>query len=269
MGVKLGIIIGIVNQKGGVGKTTTAINVAAGLGALGKKTLVVDFDPQGNTTTGFGVKKKTLDITSYDVVTGKCRAQEAVLETRYKNISILPSSAKLCDAEPALNAMPQKYIQLRKAVLPLKEKYDVIIIDNLPSQGVLAMNGIIACDTIIVPMVCEHFSREGLAQLMYTIKNVKQRYNNSLNIMGIVFTMVDKRLLSGNEIRSDIKNAFDSKFVFKTEIPRNVKISEAQSHGEPIMYYDKRSSGAEAYAKLSKEIITKIREMEKANGAKK
>ena len=265
----MGIIIGVVNQKGGVGKTTTAINIAAGLGALGKKTLVVDFDPQGNSTTGFGVKKKTLDLTTYDVVTGRCRPQDAIIETRYKNISILPSSAKLCDAEGALNAMQQKNLQLRKAILPLREKYDVIIIDNLPSLGVLAVNGLAACDTIIVPMECEHFSREGLAQLMYTVKNVKQRYNNSLNIMGIVFTKVDKRLLSGMEIKNDIKNSFDKKVVFKTEIPRNVKISEAQSHGEPIMYYDKRSSGAEAYIKLSKEIIAKIREMEKVNGAKK
>ena len=265
----MGIIIGVVNQKGGVGKTTTAINIAAGLGALGKKTLVVDFDPQGNSTTGFGIKKKTLDLTAYDVVTGRCRPQEAILETRYKNISILPSSAKLCDAEGALNAMQQKNLQLRKTILPLREKYDVIIIDNLPSLGVLAVNGLVACDTIIVPMVCEHFAREGLAQLMYTIKNVKQKFNPALNIMGIVFTMVDKRLLSGSEIKNDIKNSFDKRVVFKTEIPRNVKISEAQSHGEPIMYYDKRSSGADAYVKLSKEIITKIREMEKVNGAKK
>lgn len=265
----MGIIIGIINQKGGVGKTTTAVNIAAGLGSLGKKTLVVDFDPQGNSTTGFGVKKKTLDHTSYDVVTGRCRPQEAIIETRYKNISIMPADVKLCNAEPALNTMEQKNLQLRKAILPLRAEYDVIIIDSLPSLGVLAVNALAACDTIIVPMVCEHFAREGLAQLMYTIKNAKQKYNRNLNIMGIVFTMVDKRLLSGSEIKNDIKNTFDKKVVFKTEIPRNVKISEAQSHGEPIMYYDKRSSGAEAYVKLSKEIITKIREMEKVNGTKK
>lgn len=265
----MGIIMGIVNQKGGVGKTTTAVNIAAGLGMLGKKTLVVDFDPQGNSTTGFGVKKKTLELTSFDVVTGRCRAAEAVIETRYKNISIMPATSRLCDAEGALNAMQEKNLQLRKAILPLREKYDIIIIDSLPSLGVLAVNALVACDTIIVPMVCEHFAREGLAQLMYTIKNAKQKYNRNLNIMGIVFTMVDKRLLSGSEIKNDIKNSFDSRFVFKNEIPRNVKISEAQSHGEPIIYYDKRSAGAEAYAKLSKEIVTKIREMEKANGTKK
>ncbi len=265
----MGIIIGIVNQKGGVGKTTTAVNIAAGLGALGKKTLLIDFDPQGNSTTGFGIKKKTLDLTSYDVVTAKCRPQEAIIETRYKNVSIMPSTSKLCDAEGALNAMQQKNLQLRKAILPLRDSYDIIIIDSLPSLGVLAVNALAACDTIIVPMVCEHFAREGLAQLMYTIKNVKQKYNRNLTIMGIVFTMVDKRLLSGSEIKNDIKNAFDKKVVFKTEVPRNVKISEAQSHGEPIIYYDKRSAGADGYVKLSKEIITKIREMEKANGAKK
>ncbi len=265
----MGIIIGIVNQKGGVGKTTTAINIAAGLGALGKKTLIVDFDPQGNTTTGFGIKKKTLDVTSYDVVTGRCRAQDAIIATRYKNISILPSVNKLCDAEAALNAMPQKNLQLRKQILPLREKYDVIIIDSLPSLGVLAVNALVACDTIIVPMVCEHFAREGLAQLMYTVKSAKQKFNHTLSIMGIVFTMVDKRLLSGSEIKNDIKDTFGKKLVFKTEIPRNVRISEAQSHGEPIIYYDKRSAGADAYTKLSKEIITKIREMEKINGAKK
>ena len=265
----MGIVIGVVNQKGGVGKTTTAVNVAAGLAALGKKVLLIDFDPQGNSTTGFGIKKKTLECTTYDVVTGRCRPQEAIIQTRYKNIHIMPANPKLSDAEPALTNMEQKNFQLRKAVLQIRDDYDIVIIDSLPSLGVLAINTLTACDTIIVPMVCEHFAREGLAQLMYTVKNVKQKYNNSLNIMGIVFTMVDKRLLSGNEIKNDVKNFFDKKVVFKTEIPRNVKISEAQSHGEPILYYDKRSSGAEAYTKLSKEIITKIREMEKVNGAKK
>lgn len=264
----MGIIIGIVNQKGGVGKTTTAVNIAAGLGALGKKTLIIDFDPQGNTTTGFGIKKKTLDLTAYDVVTGRCRAQEAIIETRYKNISLLPATNKLCDAEVALNSKEERHLQLRKAILPLREKYDIIIIDSLPSLGVLAVNALAASNTVIVPMVCEHFAREGLAQLMYSIKNIRSRYNRGLSFMGIVLTMVDKRLLSGNEIKADIKDVFKDD-VFKTEIPRNVKISEAQSHGEPIMYYDKRSAGAEAYLKLSKEIIKKIREMEKSDGAKK
>lgn len=180
----------------------------------------------------------------------------------------MPANPKLSDAEPALTNMEQKNLQLRKAVLQIREDYDIIIIDSLPSLGVLAVNTLVACDTIIVPMVCEHFAREGLAQLMYTIKNVKQKFNRDLTIMGIVFTMVDKRLLSANEIKNDIKSAFDKKAIFKTEIPRNVRISEAQSHGEPVIFFDKGSKGADTYAKLSKEVLTKCREMEKVNAKK-
>lgn len=265
----MGIIIGVVNQKGGVGKTTTAVNIAAGLASLGKKILIIDFDPQGNTTTGFGVKKKNLGSTTYEVVTGQCRPDEAIIGSELKNIHIMPASAKLSDAEPMLTNMDQKNYQLRKAVLQVKDNYDIVIVDSLPSLGVLAINALVACDTIIVPMVCEHFAREGLAQLMYTIKNVKQKYNRNLSIMGIVFTMVDKRLTSGSEIKNDILSAFDSKAIFKTEIPRNVTISEAQSHGQPVTVYDKKSKGAEAYVKLSKEVLLKVREMEKVNGKKK
>lgn len=259
----MGIVIGVVNQKGGVGKSTTAINVAAGLAAMGKKVLVVDFDPQGNTTTGFGLKKKNLDFTMFDVVTGQARPSEAVIDTDFKNIQIIPANQKLAEAEPALTNMEQKNYQLRKAIVQIKDDYDIVIVDTLPSLGVLAINALCACDTVIVPMVCEHFAREGLAQLMYSIKTVKQKYNHELSIMGIVFTMVDKRLLSGIEIMADIKSAFAKNAVFKTEIPRNVKISEAQSHGQPVLVYDKRSKGAEAYTKLCKEIAAKCKEMEK------
>ena len=264
----MGIVIGVVNQKGGVGKTTTSVNIAAGLGALGKKVLLIDFDPQGNSTTGFGIKKKTLEATSYDVVIGKIRPQEAIIKTESKNVWILPSTSKLCDAEPALTNMEQKNYQLRKAVLQVKNDYDIVIIDSLPSLGVLAVNTLVACDTIIVPMVCEHFALEGLAQLMYTIKNIKQKFNPNINIMGIVFTMLDKRLLSSSEIKNEIKNNFDKRAIFRTEIPRNVRISEAQSHGEPIITFDKNSKGADAYIRLSKEILAKIREREKADGTK-
>lgn len=264
----MGIVIGIVNQKGGVGKTTTSVNIAAGLGALGKKVLLIDFDPQGNSTTGFGIKKKTLEATTYDAVLGKVRPQEAIIKTESKNVWIMPSTSKLSDAEPALTNMEQKNFQLRKAVLQIKNDYDVVIIDTLPSLGILAVNTLAACDTIIVPMVCEHFALEGLAQLMYTIKNVKHKLNPGISIMGIVFTMVDKRLVSSKEIKGEIKDNFDKRMVFKTEIPRNVSISESQSHGEPIISYDKSSKGAEAYIRLSKEILAKIREREKADGKK-
>ena len=159
-------------------------------------------------------------------------------------------------------------MQLRTAVLQIRGDYDIIIIDSLPSLGILAVNTLAACDTIIVPMVCEQFAVEGLAQLMVTIKNVK-KFNRDLSIMGVVYTMVDKRLLSVGEIKEIIGKAFDNKAIFKTEIPRNVRISEAQAHGEPIMYFDKRSKGAEAFTQLSKEVLVKCREMEKANAKKK
>ena len=264
----MGIVIGVVNQKGGVGKTTTATNITAGLGALGKKVLLIDFDPQGNSTSGFGIKKKMLENTTYDVIIGNCRPSEAIIPTRYKNISIMPANAKLSEAEPLLMNMEQKSMQLRKAILQIRDDYDIIIIDSLPSLGILAVNTLAACDTIIVPMVCEQFAVEGLAQLMVTIKNVK-KFNRDLSIMGVVYTMVDKRLLSVGEIKEIIGKAFDNKAIFKTEIPRNVRISEAQAHGEPIMYFDKRSKGAEAFTQLSKEVLVKCREMEKANAKKK
>ncbi len=266
----MGIIIGIVNEKGGVGKTTTAVNIAAGLGGSNKKVLLIDFDPQGNATTGLGIKKSGLEFTSYDVVLGNCRPQNAVIKTRFKNVSIIPSNHKLSDAEPALTTMENKNMQLRKAVLQIKDSFDVIIIDSLPSLGILAVNTLVACDTIIVPMVCEHFAREGLAQLVNTVKNVKQRFNRNLTMMGIVFTMVNKRLVAEKEIKSDIQSVFEKqKAIFKTEIPRNVKISEAQSHGEPVIYYDKKCPASDAYIKLSKEILAKIREMEKVSNGQK
>ncbi len=260
----MGTVIGVVNQKGGVGKTTTAINIAAGLGTLGKKVLLVDFDPQGNATTGYGIKKKTLDVTTYEVIMGEARPQEAIIKTRYKNVDIMPATNQLCEAELQLTGVEQRNHQLRKAILQIKDSYDIIIVDCLPSLGILAMNALIACDRVIVPMVCEPFALEGLAQLVMTVKRMK-KINGDLQIMGIVFTMLDRRLLASNEIMRDIKRSFPSDVIFKTEIPRNVRITEAQSHGEPIIFYDKSSKGADAYKRLSKEVLEKVREMERKN----
>ena len=257
----MGIVIGVVNQKGGVGKTTTTVNIAAGLGALGRKVLLIDFDPQGNSTTGFGVEKKSLEYTIYDVITGEIRPEKAIVQTKFKNVSILPATSKLCNAEPLLTQMEQKNLQLRKIALQVKDKYDIVLIDSLPSLGILAVNVLAACDTIIVPMTCEHFSLEGLAQLMVTIKKVRLKFNP--DIMGIVFTMLDKRLVSSVEIKNEIRKSFKKDMIFRAEIPRNVRISEAQSHGEPIIYFDKNSKGADAYMRLSKEILIKCREREK------
>ena len=254
----MGTVISVVNQKGGVGKTTTAVNISAALGARGKKVLLIDLDPQGNSTSGYGIPKKTLQYTSYDVVMSEIRPQDAVIKTQFKNVSIIPSSSALAEAEIHLLQLEQRNHQLKKAVLQIKDEYDIIIIDCLPSLGVLAINALVAGDKIIFPMQCEHYSLEGLAQLLATVKKVKKTANKNLMLMGIVFTMLDKRLLQSNEIMKDIKENFPPSSIFDTVIPRNVRISEAPSHGMPIIYYDKSSKGAEAYTRLAKEIIKKL-----------
>ena len=254
----MGIIVSVVNQKGGVGKTTTAVNICAALGAKGKKVLLVDLDPQGNATSGFGIAKKTLEITTYDVIMSSVRPQEAVIQTECKNVSIIPATAQLAEAEMHLLSVEQRNHQLKKALLQIKDEYDIILVDCLPSLGVLAVNALVASDKFIVPMQCEHYSLEGLAQLLSTVKKVKKTANKSLTLMGIVFTMLDKRLLQSNEIMRDIKRNFPPSSIFNTVIPRNVRISEAPSHGMQVIYYDKSSKGAESYMKLAGEIIKKI-----------
>lgn len=254
----MGVIVAVVNQKGGVGKTTTAVNICAALGDKGKKVLLVDLDPQGNATSGYGIAKKNLEVTTYDVIMGNVRPGEAIVKTDYKNVSIIPSTAELAEAEMHLLSVDQRNHQLKKALLQIKDDYDIIIIDCLPSLGVLAVNALVASDKFIVPMQCEHYSLEGLAQLLSTVKKVKKVANKTLTLMGIAFTMLDKRLIQSNEIMRDIKKNFPPSAVFNTIIPRNVRISEAPSHGMPIMYYDKTSKGAEAYNRLAAEIIKKL-----------
>ena len=259
----MGIIISIVNQKGGVAKTTTAINLSAAIGQKGKKVLLVDLDPQGNATSGLGINKRGLEFstyeeleyTTYDVIMGEVRPSEAVIKTNYKNVSIIPATQALAQSELQLAAFDKKTLQLRKALLQIKDDYDIIIVDCLPSLGVLALNGLSACDRIIIPMQCEPYSLEGVAELLATVKRVKASTNKGLQIMGIVFTMLDKRLIVNKEVMEAIKSNFPPDTIFKTEIPRNVKISEAPSHGEPITYYDSSSKGADAYKKLAAEVM--------------
>ena len=258
-------IIAFANQKGGVAKTTTAINVSAALGAMRKKVLLVDLDPQGNATTGYGYMgalKKNLEHTTYDVIMGEIRPSQAIIKTEYKNVWLMPSTQSLAEAEIRLLQFENKTLQLKKALLQIKDDYDIIIIDCLPSLGVLALNGLSACDRIIIPMQCEPYSLEGVAELLSTVKRVKKTSNRNLQLMGIVFTMLDKRLTVNREVMRSIKAKFPEDTIFKTEIPRNVKISEAPSHGEPIMYYDPTSKGADAYSLLAKEILKKCKEAE-------
>ena len=259
----MGIVISVVNQKGGVAKTTTAVNLAAAIGQKNKKVLLVDLDPQGNATSGIGLNKKELKYTTYDVIMGEARPSEAIIGTGCKNVWVLPATQTLAEGELRLAAFENKTLQLKKAILQVKDDYDIVIVDCLPSLGVLALNGLSACDRIIIPMQCEPYSLEGVAELLATVKRVKNSTNKGLQIMGIVFTMLDKRLTVNREVIEHIKQNFPPETIFKTEIPRNVKISEAPSHGEPITYYDPASKGAEAYRKLASEVLKRASEAQK------
>jgi chromosome partitioning protein len=254
----MGTIIAIVNQKGGVAKTTTAINLTAALGKAGKKALLVDLDPQGNATTGYGISKRDLDYTTYEVLMGDVRPSEAIITTAFEGVDIIPATQLLAEAEVRLHQFEVKTLQLRKALVQIKDSYDFIIIDCLPSLGVLALNGVSACDSLIIPMQCEPYSLEGVAELLTTVKRVKSSTNRHLKVLGIVFTMLDKRLMVNRDVMDNIRSRFSEDMVFKTEIPRNVRISEAPSHGEPIVYYDSSSKGAAAYNKLAKEVLQKL-----------
>jgi len=258
----MGKIIAVANQKGGVGKSTTVINIAAYLGSRGFKVLCIDSDPQGNTTTGFGIKKKSVSSSTYDVITGKTRIQEAVIPTEFDNVSILPATEALAGCEIELAEYENRVNRLKMQVLTVKEDYDYIFIDCPPALGTITINGIVACDSIIVPMLAEFYALEGLSQLVNTIKIVKNNYNPALEIEGILFTMFDGRLNVANDVVSEVEKYFPDK-VFKTKVPRNVRISEAPSHGKPVMYYDKSSKGAESYELVCHEILGEPLELPK------
>ena len=254
----MGKIVAIVNQKGGVGKTTTAVNLAAGLGIEGKKVLLVDADPQGNSTSGYGVSKKGGKITSYELLVGTGKAADAIFKTTYKNVDIIPASMNLAAAEVDLIEIEHRESQLKKALAALREQYDVILIDCPPSLGLITINALTAGDTVLVPIQCEYFALEGLSQLMVSVRQIKRLYNPTLEIEGIVLTMFDGRLNLTHQVVAEIKKYFADK-LYKTVIPRSVRLSEAPSYGMPIQYYDKRSKGSEAYAALAKEFIKKNR----------
>ena len=250
----MGRIIAIANQKGGVGKTTTSINLSASLAAKGKKVLVIDTDPQGNTTSGFGIEKNELEDTIYELILGECSIRDCIISNVIKNVSVVPSNVNLAAAEIELIGVDKKEFILKNEVDYVKDDYDFIIIDCPPALGMLTINSMTAADTVLVPIQCEFFALDGLSQLIYTINLIKKKLNKSLEIEGVVFTMYDARTNLSLEVVENVKNNLDQ-FIYKTIIPRNVRLAEAPSYGMPINYYDKRSTGAESYRLLADEVI--------------
>lgn len=250
-------IISFANQKGGVGKTTSAVSVAAALGNLDKRVLLVDCDPQGNASSGVGVSKKNIVNSTYDVLIGRVNAKEAISATKFKNLSVMPSHISLAGAEFELIEEDSREAKLKNALLEVKEDYDYIIIDCPPSLGLLAINALVASTGVIIPMQCEFFALEGLTQLMMTIKKIKKHYNNNLDITGILITMYNGRLNLSLQVMDELKKYYADK-IFRTPVVRNVKLSEAPSFGEPILYYDKYSKGCAAYNDIAEEILERL-----------
>lgn len=248
----MGKIIAVVNQKGGVGKTTTAVNLTAALKALGKKVLLCDFDPQANATSGLGLNKRKLKHSIYDVVVNGVDIKEAIATTDFGDV--LPATADLAGAAVELITIPEPHQQLKKALASVKDQYDVIFIDSPPSLEMLTLNGLAAADGILVPVQCEYYALEGLTDLMNTLRIVKKRINPSLEIFGVALTMFDGRTNFSTQVAQEVRRHFPGK-VYANAIPRNVRLAEAPSHGLPVMAYDKHSKGAHAYKAMAEEII--------------
>lgn len=254
----MGKIIAVSNQKGGVGKSTSVVNLAAALGGKGKKVLVVDIDAQGNTTTGFGVRKRSIVNTVYEVIIGACRTSDAIVQTAFKGVLLISSAQKLAGAEIELASLENRLMRLKMQLLTIKDNFDFILIDCPPSLSLITLNALTACDSVLIPIQCEFYSLEGLVQLMDTIKRIKDGYNPNMYVEGILFTMFVSRYNLTAQVVTEVKKYFPND-VYNTVIPRNVALSEAPSHGKPIMYYDRSSKGAEAYEKFCIEFLERSR----------
>ena len=247
-------IISFANQKGGVGKTTSAVNTAASLAALGKQVLLVDLDPHGNSTSGVGVNKKQVKSSVYEALVGICDPKSAVIQTEFRNLAAMPAVISLAGAEFDLLQIESREYALKRALEPLSEDFDYIIIDCPPSLGLLTVNALSASDGVVIPMQCEYYALEGLSQLMITIRKVKQYYNENLGITGILITMHNGRLNLSVQVQNELKKYYGDK-LFRTVIARNVRLSEAPGFGMPIYAYDKYSKGSLAYLDVAKELI--------------
>ncbi len=252
----MGKIIAVANQKGGVGKTTTAVNLTACLGARGYKTLLVDVDPQGNSTSGLGINKRGLECSTYDLLVGTAPAEEIRVSTQFANVEILPSNIELAGAEVELVDTENRAMRMKNALIGLKNQYDFILIDCPPSLGIITLNAFAACDTLLIPIQCEYYALEGLSQLIATLRLVKRMYNPNVDIEGILLTMYDARLKLTGQVVAELKKSFPQK-IYTTTIPRNVRLSEAPSFGQPVLYYDRASRGSQAYEEFTMEFLRK------------
>ena len=250
----MGRIIAVANQKGGVGKTTTVINLSACLAEAGKKVLTIDMDPQGNTTSGLGFEKNKMENTVYELMLGECSVNQSIRKTGIDNLSVIPSNVNLAGAEIELLDISDKEYILRNEIDYVKDDFDFLLIDCPPSLSMLTINALTTANTVLVPIQCEYYALEGLSQLMYTIDLVQKRLNPELKMEGVVFTMYDARTNLSLQVVENVKNNLDTT-IYKTIIPRNVRLAEAPSHGLPINLYDSKSTGAESYRALAKEVI--------------
>lgn len=250
----MGRVIAIANQKGGVGKTTTSINLSSSLAELGKKVLTIDMDPQGNTTSGLGINKNEVDNTVYELLLGECSVEEAIRPSIMENLDVLASNINLSGAEVELISFENKEFLLKEKIDMVKDDYDFIVIDCPPSLNLLTINAMTTANTVLVPIQCEYYALEGLTQLIHTIDLIKERLNPKLEIEGVVFTMYDGRTNLSLQVVENVKENLDRN-IYKTIIPRNVRLAEAPSYGMPINMYDTRSSGAEAYRLLAEEVV--------------
>lgn len=252
----MGKVISVVNQKGGVGKTTTSVNISASLALNNKKVLLVDLDPQGNATSGVGIDKRTTNVSVYDLISDNAKIEDVIIKTEFENLYILPSNISLAGAEIEMVEMENRMFKIKNILEPVVNDYDYIFIDCPPSLGLITLNALTASNSLLVPIQCEFYALEGLSQLMMTVRTVKKLYNSELELEGVLLTMYDGRLNLTLQVADEVKKFFPDK-VYKTVIPRNVRLSEAPSFGQPVLYFDKYSKGANAYLELANEIISK------------